>query len=151
MRALDHAESRDDVVGAMTRSLIETHARAGFLVVRGAELAVFSVIVAGGGEDPSWQRGATLGLDAPSMFHDVVGTQLPYRGPVLDDASRGFLTASFGAPPAELLLIPMMIRDRVVGLIYADGRNRHTFDDHYAIAARAAGLALERIVKARKS
>jgi hypothetical protein len=42
------------------------------------------------------------------------------------------------------------VRDRVVGVLFGEGRRRHTFDDQLALAARAAGNALERILKARR-
>jgi len=75
---------------------------------------------------------------------------LPYRGPMLDDASRTFLMAVLGATPAEILLVPVSVRDRVVGVLFGEHRLRHTFDDQLTLASRAAGMALERILKARK-
>ena len=39
----------------------------------------------------------------------------------------------------------------IVGVLFGEHRQRHTFDDQLALAARAAGMALERILKARRS
>jgi hypothetical protein len=93
---------------------------------------------------------STLRLDRPSTLQDVVGTRLPYRGPMHDDPSRNFLAAVLGSSPPEILLVPVAIRERVVGVLYGEHRHRHTFDDQLALAARAAGMALERILKAKK-
>jgi hypothetical protein len=89
----------------------------------------------------------TLRLDRPSTLQDVVGTRLPYRGPMHDDASRNFLASVLGACPAEILLVPIAVRERVVGVLFGEQRLRHTFDDQLALASRAAGMALERILK----
>jgi hypothetical protein len=67
-----------------------------------------------------------------------------------DDASRQFLANLLGACPPEILLVPVAIRDRVVGVLFGEHRMRHTFDDQLAIASRAAGMALERVLKSKR-
>lgn len=159
LRDIDAGQSRDEIVGTMLAHLGEAHLRAGFFVVRGAgataELSVFSLAAArapGQRALPAgFDRSATLALAPASTLGDVVRTQLPYRGQVTDELAGAFLDAALGDRPSELLLIPMVMRDRVVGVLFADQRHRYTFDDHYTIAARAAGIALERIVKAKKA
>jgi hypothetical protein len=59
------------------------------------------------------------------------------------------LQSILGACPAEILLVPITVRDRVVGVLFGEHRLRHTFDEQLALAARAAGNALERILMAR--
>jgi len=145
LRDMDQARGRDEVIYNLINHLGETHNRAAFFAVKNGELSVFSV------RAPSVsQPRLTMSLDNASTFQDVVGTRLPYRGPVVDDPTRQFLQGLLGNAPAEMLVIPVAVRDRVVGVLYADGRRRQTFDDHYAIAARAAGLALERILKTKR-
>jgi hypothetical protein len=151
IRQLEHAQSRDQVVDIMINHLTETHQRAGFFVTRHAtskattELGLFAM-----SPKPSVTPFATLVLDRPSTLHDVVGTRLPYRGPMHDDASRTFLIAVLGACPPEILLVPVAVRERVVGVLFGEHRQRHTFDDQLALAARAAGMALERILKSKR-
>ena len=99
---------------------------------------------------PATMPFATLRLDRPSTLTDVVGTRLPYRGPIPDEASRQFLTAALGACPPEILLVPVAVRERVVGVLFGENRARHTFDDQLAFAARAAGMALERVLKSKR-
>ena len=144
LRALDNSNSRDDIIGALVKHLAEVHERAGFFVVRGGDVTIFTMT------GTANTGGAAMSLEAPSTFQDVVGTRLPYRGPVIDEQSRSYLAGIFGSAPSEFLVIPVAVRDRVVGIAYADGRRKPTFDDHYAIAARAAGVALERILKSKK-
>ncbi len=145
IRSLDHARERDEVVDAMIAHLSETHRRAGFLATRGGELSLFSIKPTIDVIPPD-----ALRLDRPSTLQDVVGTRLPYRGPMHDDASRTFLTAVLGTCPPEILLVPITVRERVVGVLFGEHRVRHTFDDQLALAGRAAGAALERILKAKR-
>jgi len=151
IRRLEHAESRDQVVDVLIAHLSENHHRAGFFVARhGAskgvtELSLFSMT-----PRPAVMPFATLRLDRPSTLQDVVGTRLPYRGPMHDDASRTFLVSILGACPPEILLVPVAVRERVVGVLFGEHRRRHTFDDQLALAARAAGMALERILKSKR-
>jgi hypothetical protein len=142
---LDQAKQRDDVVALMVAHLAETHRRSGFFAMRGGELTLFSMT-----PKPLVTPYTTLRLDRPSTLQDVIGTRLPYRGPILDETSRAFLGAVLGAPPPEILLVPVAVRDRVVGVLFGEHRLRHTFDDQLALASRAAGNALERILKAKK-
>ncbi len=145
IRALEHTRERNDVVEVMVAHLAETHRRAGFFVIRRDELTVFSIV-----PRPPMMPFATLRVDRPSTLADVVGTRLPYRGPIPDDASRQFLSIVLGLCPAEILLVPVAVRERVVGVLFGENRSRHTFDDQLAFASRAAGMALERILKAKR-
>ena len=145
IRALERAHERDDVVAVMVDHLAETHRRAGFFVVKRDELTVFSIK-----PKPGTMPFATLLLDRPSTLADVVGTRLPYRGPIPDDPSRQFLATVLIVCPPEILLVPVTVRERVVGVLFAETRTRHTFDDQLAFASRAAGMALERVLKAKR-
>jgi hypothetical protein len=145
IRALETARDRDGVVALMIAHLSETHMRAGFFAVRAGELSLFAM-----SPRTAASSAASLRLDRPSTLQDVVGTRLPYRGPMLDDASRTFLAAVLGACPPEILLVPVSVRERVVGVLFGEHRLRHTFDDQLALAARAAGNALERILIAKR-
>lgn len=146
IRHLERAGERDQVVEAMMEHLASSHRRAGFFAARKDELQLFAIT-----PRPPMVPYATLRLDRPSTLADVVGTRLPYRGPMHDEASRSFLAAALGACPPEILLVPITVRDKVVGVLFGEHRNKHTFDDQLALAARAAGNALERILKARRS
>ena len=145
IRHLERAGERDQVVEAMMEHLASSHRRAGFFAARKDELQLFAIT-----PRPPMVPYATLRLDRPSTLADVVGTRLPYRGPMHDEASRTFLAAALGACPPEILLVPITVRERVVGVLFGEHRSKHTFDDQLALAARAAGNALERILKARR-
>jgi hypothetical protein len=146
IRTLDHTTDRDQVIAVLIAHLAQSHKRAGFFAVRGGELTLFAVM-----PRQAKINSAALRLDRPSTLQDVVGTRLPYRGPMLDEASRSFVATTLGAAPPELLLVPIAVRERVVGVLFGEHRVKHTFDDQLALAARAAGMALERILKAKRT
>ncbi len=145
IHALERTQTRDEVITLMSAHLAESHRVSGFFSIKTGELGLFSMK-----PQPEVLSVSTLRLDRPSTLQDVVGTRLPYRGPMLDDASRNFLASVLGACPPEILLVPIAIRERVVGVLFGEHRTRHTFDDQLALAARAAGMALERILKAKR-
>jgi Type II secretion system (T2SS), protein E, N-terminal domain len=145
VQLLDQADERDQIIDLLVQHLAESHSRAGFFTIRQSVLTAFRFV-----PQPPLSSTASLRLDSPSTFQDVVDTRLPYRGPVDDTASRQFLLAILGEVPTEILLVPVSVRQRAVGVLFADGRNRHTFDEQLAEAARAAGVALQRAVLARR-
>jgi hypothetical protein len=145
IHALESATDRDDVVTALIHHIAASHVRAGLLVSRGNELSLFSISPPG-----TAMSAVTLRLDRPSTLQEVIEARLPYRGPMHDPDSRSFLEAVLGACPAEILLVPIAVRERVVATLFGEHRTRHTFDDQLALVARAAGLALERILMAKR-
>jgi hypothetical protein len=145
IRTLEHALDRDEVIAVMIAHVGESHRRAGFFAVKSGELTLFAM-----SPRPPGMPVAAMRLDRPSTLLDVVNTRLPYRGPMHDDASRTFLTSVLGGCPPEILLVPLIVRDRVVGVLFGEHRLKHTFDDQLGLGARAAGIALERILKTKR-
>ncbi|MGE0545493.1 MAG: hypothetical protein AB7O24_10530 [Kofleriaceae bacterium] len=146
IRALEHARSRDDVVDVMIDHLAETHQRVGFFSIKSGELGVFSLE-----PRPVQLPTVTLRIDEPSTLHDVIAARIPFRGPMRDDKSKQFLASVLGACPSEILLVTITVRERPVGVVFGENRIQQTFDDQLALAARAAGMALERILKSKRS
>jgi hypothetical protein len=145
LRLLDRAHTRDEVISGLLDYLHRSHDRVAFFASKNGALSPFLQRPASAQKPPS------LPLETPSTLQDVVGTRLPYRGTLADDASRHFIAEVFGSEPAEVLILPIAVRDRVVAVLYGDGGHGQSFDEHFAIAGRAAGLALERILQAKRA
>ncbi|MDQ3334298.1 MAG: hypothetical protein M4D80_03990 [Myxococcota bacterium] len=156
INALEHAKDRNAIIELMIDHLAESHRRSGFFAVKplpnpiAGTRAVNELVLFAMEPRPASPPVASLRLDRSSTLQDVVGTRLPYRGPMHDDASRTFLTSILGGCPPEILLVPVAIRERVVGVLFGEHRVVHTFDDQLALAARAAGMALERVLKTKR-
>lgn len=148
LRHLDMASSRDEVIDMLVDHLCSSHRRVAFFVVKAGRLSTWNKLI--DGQHPDRPGSYILSLEEPSTFQDIVGTRLPFRGPITDSASRTFLTKTFGSAPAEMLCLPVAVRGRVVGVLYGDTNIKRVFEQHLAVVTRAAGVALERILKARK-
>jgi hypothetical protein len=148
LRELDQADDRNAVVDTLIQHLAESHQRVAFFVVKSGELTSWKQRL---GQEPIERRdGIKLNLDEPSTFQDIVGTRLPFRGPLTDPVSRAFVAAALGFSASEMLALPVAVRGRVVGILYGDTETRRVFEQHLAVVTRAAGVALERILRARK-
>ncbi len=144
-----HASDRDSVAQILVSYLRRLCRRAAFFVVRKGELQGF--FGAGLGVKLLPLRDATLSLEGPSTFRDIVMTRLPYRGPVADAPSRDLLIDALGWAPTDMLAIPVSVRERVVGILYGDDRLHPLPDAHLAHVARCADGALERAVVSKKA
>ena len=149
MRQLGGASDRDAICNAVVSFLHRLCRRAAFFVLRQGELA--GHVGLGIGIRIASLRRARLSLEPPSTFRDLVRTRLPYRGPVRDVLSRDFLIEALGWAPGEMLAVPLTVRERVVGVVYGDEKLHSLPDDHLTAVARAAELALERVLLARKN
>jgi Type II secretion system (T2SS), protein E, N-terminal domain len=146
--ALEVASTRETIAGALVTFMKKLCRRAAFFVVRRGELAGW--LGQGHGVRASALRETLLALDRPSTFRDIVQARLPYRGPVSDPPSRDFLIEGLGWAPGDMLAIPLTVRERVVGVLYGDETLHTVPDDLLVSLARAAELALERALLARK-
>jgi hypothetical protein len=148
LRELDHAHDREAVISTLLDYMRSSHGRACFFLVKGGQLSTYRNQAPG---LPGVNRDAvTMKLDEQSTFQDVVRTRLAYNGPVKDERSRAFLVAAVGHQPAQMVVLPVAVRDRVIGVLYGDKPQRKVFNEHAAVVSRAAGQAFERILKARK-
>ncbi len=148
LAALEVADDRDSVAMALVEYLRRLCRRTAFFVVRKGSLAGWLGV--GMGVKTDLVREATLPLDQPSTFRDVIQTRLPYRGPVADPGSRDLLIDALGWAPADMMAVPISVREKVVGILYGDERIHPLPDDHLVQVARAAEAALHRALAARR-
>jgi hypothetical protein len=146
--ALEGATDRDAVATALVAYMRRVARRGAFFVVRRGELAGY--VGTGVGIHTETLRETILALDRPSTFRDIVQTRMPFRGPVTDARSRDFLIDALGWAPTEMLAVPLSVRERAVSVLYGDEQVHPLPDEQLATLARAAELALERVLLLRK-
>lgn len=107
-------------------------------------------------------RGEDLLLDAvaqvriptsgPSLFADIIASGTPYFGPwpTQRPIDRMFAQA-MGGIPGDILLLPIVLRDRVPLVIFAMGGTASWDQLLLGELSEAAGHALERLIQRRKS
>jgi Type II secretion system (T2SS), protein E, N-terminal domain len=139
------ADNREQVAQAVLDELATTVGRAALFAVRKNELALWdSRGIAGPKGDA-----APLPIDSPGVLTHLLGDD-HYRGPVgTSPEHRRFYEWLGIDAPAEILLVPVYLNDRLVAVIYADGGPRGQIGaptEHYRRLARMLALALTAIV-----
>jgi Type II secretion system (T2SS), protein E, N-terminal domain len=142
------APSADDIAGIVLHFLATRCRRAAFFRVKHGRLTGRDGV--GVGLHIDRLRQTSLLLDNPSLLQSIIATRLPYRGPLADAASRDFLIQAMGWAAAEAIIVPLSVRDHVVGLVYADERHAPLADDELALLAQRCGAAFERLLAERR-
>ncbi|HEU5059672.1 MAG TPA: hypothetical protein VFU21_24240 [Kofleriaceae bacterium] len=147
VRKLERSGSRDQVIDVLLDHLGIVCQRRAFFAIKGGRVVPFRQQ---GAARPGVGTGE-LSLEEPSTFGQVAASRLPYHGTVSPAASQFVAKGLGGAPRGETVVVPVLLRGRAVALVYGDGIQGRVFDEHLMVLGRAAGQALERIVKSSKS
>lgn len=142
LEGLQMATDRDAVVTTVLDYLESECRQVAFFALRHDVLELWQVRAENPPDDP-----VSLTLEGDSTLKEIVDTRLPYAGPISDARSRTLLAAVFGSVGADSLVVPVAVRDRVVGLIYADSAFDSLRPENVALLSRAAGRALERVLR----
>ena len=116
LRVLDEARSQSDLLHGLLSELAKHSARAVVLVFRPDGVGAWSAI----GFDEASRLGRwSCGRDASPVFASFEDNAVPVRfSPADDEVFRGWLE---GEPePDEALLVPISLRGRIMGAVYAD-------------------------------
>jgi hypothetical protein len=116
---LDTAETRDEVVEAAVALWRRTFRRVILFIVR--EPWVVGWTGAGEGMDRALAATLRIPLDVPSMFQTVTRDRTPFIGRLgPEDENRRFLDAIGKRPQTNAAIVPVVVRGRVVNLVFAD-------------------------------
>ena len=143
------ANNRDDVGKAVVDETAATLARVALFSVKGEQLAIWTAR----GFDPAAARHKPFTIDPRGIFQHVLGDD-HYRGPLGNDAEhlRFYSWLGIGLP-AEILLVPVHLNDRLVALIYGDGGiggSIKGLTESYVRLARMIAVALTIVVYKNK-
>ncbi|MCE9572147.1 MAG: hypothetical protein K8W52_03215 [Deltaproteobacteria bacterium] len=153
--ALNSADDRDVIFTLLLRALRSRARWAGLLTVQGGA-AIGRLAIAEPELDATGVGGVLIPLDSDSAFAAVLETRAYSVGPIAtgDPDIDGMLAYLGGAVPPSALLLPIVLRDRVVAVAIA-----HNVDRELGIADVAellplgtvAGDALGRLIVKHKS
>ena len=117
--ALKRARDRDEVGRQVCRYFQEHFFNVAYLVLKKGLLVGWD----GGGTRLTLEsiRNISIPTDQASSFRDVISSRLPRRGRLDTHPADRHFEATIGYQPDSVSFIPIMIRDKVVGLVYADG------------------------------
>ncbi|MBI3080163.1 MAG: hypothetical protein HYY89_02075, partial [candidate division NC10 bacterium] len=141
---------------AVCRALVDFAAtrvkRAALFTVR--DESAFGWLAAVPGLDPEAFTLLEVSLATPSILRDVRQRREFYRGAFLSVPENLRLAAALGGPPPqEALAYPLLVRDKVVCILYGDDGPKHLllggFDDLQKVAMKAA-MALQVLILQQK-
>jgi hypothetical protein len=144
---LTRVTSRDDVVRVACHACLSAARGAAFLALRKGVFRGWD----GAGEDVTSAGIRSLWVPAsnPSLLNEVLHSGRPFRGAYGETAADHLFRASFGSQGCDVVIVPVMIGSRMVGVLCANDPAA----DASAVerVAEAVGQAFERLIVARKS
>jgi hypothetical protein len=116
--AIDQTGDRDQIVGLALEYLRRFAGRAVFFVVKSSEIRGFDIV----GELTSRDaiRSFWIPTASPSTLRTVVSERRIHFGSLGSAPADAVLAAALGGRPERSMIVPVTIRDRVVGLLFAD-------------------------------
>ncbi len=95
--------------------------------------------------------GTVIPLGQPSLLREVVTTRLPYRGVIADKGTQALLQTITGNTVDNFLCYPLVIKERVVGILLATGSvDSAVTNENIASLVSATERSLARVVRKRK-
>ena len=144
---LGRVTSRDDVVRVACHACLATARGAAFLALRKGVFRGWD----GAGEDVTSAGIRSLWVPAsnPSILNEVLHTGRPFHGAYGQTAADHLFRSAFGSHGREVVIVPVMIGSRMVGVLCANDPAADT--SAVERVAEAVGKAFERLIVARKS
>jgi hypothetical protein len=144
---LGRATSRDEVVRIACRACLAAARGAAFLALRKGVFRGWD----GAGEDVTSAGIRSLWVPAsnPSILNEVLHSGRPFQGAYGQTAADHLFRAAFGSQGRDVVIVPVMIGSRMVGVLCANDPS----GDTRAVerVAEAVGQAFERLIVSQKS
>jgi hypothetical protein len=116
--AIGKAPDRDQIIDLAMEYLLRFAGRAVFFVVKSNEIRGFHIT--GKLTNREAIRSFWIPTSSPSTLRKVVTERKIHHGPLGDSPADAVLAAALGGRPERAVIAPVAIRDRVVGLLFAD-------------------------------
>jgi hypothetical protein len=147
LEELGHVTSRDEVARVACQACLAAARGAAFLALRKGVFRGWD----GAGEDVTSASVRSLWVPAsnPSILNEVLHTGRIFRGAYGQTAADHLFRAAFGSQGREVVIIPVMIGSRMVGVLCANDPAADT--SKVERVAEAMGQAFERLIVSQKS
>jgi hypothetical protein len=140
------AGEKEEIIGILLNESKRIASRAAVFIVKGDKLA-------------GWKgRGLSvdnleIDIDPNSVFSDVINRKNYYRGPLLKVPGNEQLIQIASGTPQDCILMPIQIRDKIIGILYADNGVASVLDAGLAYIktlATMASLSFEIVILRKK-
>jgi hypothetical protein len=144
---LDRVSSRDDVVRVACRACLAVSRGAAFLALRKGVFRGWD----GAGDEVTSAGIRSLWVPAsnPSLLNEVLHTGRMFHGAHGQTAADHLFRAAFGSHGRDVVIVPVMIGSRMVGVLCANDPSGDTTPVERVAAA--VGKAFERLIVSQKS
>ena len=149
--ALASPIDREHIAEALLAGALQHLSRAVLFLVKGN--TVTGWMAGGAGLDTGMASAITIALDGPSIFKEVVEEKSNYKGPVLRVPLNVQLLDSLGGVyPQEAVACPLVIKGKVVSVLYGDnGQDSMIKDINELIGLMSKGsMSLEILILKNK-
>ena len=118
MDAIYRAANRDEIIESALDFMLLFARRAAFLLVKKNEIRGYDIK----GEETNLTavKSYWIPADSESLFKKVATQRQIHLGPFGRSASDAVFSAALGGRPLRVLVIPVVLQNRVAGLLYAD-------------------------------
>ena len=144
------ASERDQVVSILLDCMTQYVEHVGLFVLQSKQL----VCLDGRGPDHVVMslKWFTVATEEKSPFNDVLAAQQPHIGPLADTPQNRAAMSALGSSTGALLLIPLVVGSRGIGVIYGDELkgDLRPLGPAFRALAQEAGAAFTRIILQRK-
>lgn len=141
-----NARDKEEIIGILLNESRKIASRAAVFIVKGNKLA-------------GW-KGRGLNVDNTeiavvphSVFSDVINRKSYYRGPLLKVPGNEPLIQLVSGTPQDCILMPVQIRDKVIGVLYADNGTASVLDaslTYINTLTTMASLSFELVILRKK-
>jgi hypothetical protein len=146
LQELRHAVARDDVAQLLLDYAAQVLGRGVLFVVRNGALCGYDA--RGGGLERASVEVLQIALTQDSLFREVARARLPYRGPLSPTPLNSTIARALATTEgADVLALPILVRDRVVALLFGDSLSLTLPEAALQALCYEAGLAYERILR----
>jgi len=142
--ALKRARTRDDVGRILFRYFQDFFLNVAFMVLKQGEIVGWDAD--GIKLTKNKIKKVSIPTDHQSTFRDVIVSRLPRRGHLDETPMDLKFQVAIGYKPRDVSLVPVMIRDKVIGIIYSDGVHAPIPEDEVNALLADAEAAYERII-----
>ncbi len=115
---IKNASNRDDIVSSSLDFLLLFARRAAFLLVKKDEIRGYEI--RGDETNHTAIKSYWIPYESESIFRKAAEDRSIHLGPFGRSVSDAVFSAALGGRPSRALIIPVVIRDRTAGLLYAD-------------------------------
>ncbi len=116
-----NAREKEEIIGILLNESRKIASRSAIFIVKGPKVT-------------GWKaRGLSvenvdISVSPNSVFSEVIAKRNYYRGPLLKIPANEPLISVLSGNPQDCLMIPIQIRDKIIGLLYADNGNASVMD-----------------------